>query len=48
MGMFEFYKIPDIILSPVSSQKLDWTHILTPTVYVGLVRGSTSLRFLAK
>ena len=33
MCMFGYLKTPDIMLSIVSSQKLDWTHLLTPTVH---------------
>ena len=26
MGMFGYFKIPDVILTLASSQKLNWTH----------------------
>ena len=26
MSMFGYFKIPDVILSPISPEKLNWTH----------------------
>ena len=35
MDMFEYFKIPDVILSQVSSQKLNWTHTFdTHCIYI--------------
>ena len=45
MDMFEYFKIPDVILSQVSSQKLNWTHTFDTHCIVEKHPGLCLLRF---